>query len=156
MSRVEAQLAAAKNYLLAAHPTGTARKSERRAHDQATGYGLAAQKLEMMEKFVNYVAVDQVAQAAALAAALEEKLMSDAANKRALQELTNQYTQLAKQFEAMAKGRNPATNHPQGLAPQRMAQLPCAHSPTVDQGSNWWSHGFHVTPFHTSATCQTP
>jgi hypothetical protein len=56
-----------------------------------TGYGLVAQKLEeMMENFANAIAVDWVTQASALTAAQEEKLMSDAANQQALQNLTNQ------------------------------------------------------------------
>jgi hypothetical protein len=42
-------------------------------------------------------------QALALAAAQEEKLAYEAANKQALQDITNQYMQLAKRFDAKAK-----------------------------------------------------
>jgi hypothetical protein len=122
-----------------------------------TRYGLAAQKLEeMTENFANYVAIDWITQALALAAVQEEKLMSDSANQQVLQDFTNQYAQIAKQLEAMAKWRNLATNRPQGSAPQGTAQLPCARRPTVDQGSYCWSHRFHVAPVHTSVTCRMP
>jgi hypothetical protein len=74
-------------------------------------YGLAAQaeKMEMMtENFANYVTTKHSSQALALVAALEDKIASEAANRIALQNITNQYLQLAKKFDnAMAKMKAP-------------------------------------------------
>jgi hypothetical protein len=57
-----------------------------------TRYGLAAQaeKMEIMtENFANYVTTKRSSQALALVAALEDKLALDAANRIALQNITN-------------------------------------------------------------------
>jgi hypothetical protein len=76
-----------------------------------TGYGLAAQaeKMELMtENFANYVTTERSSQALVLAAALEDKIASEATNRIALQNITNQYLQLAKKFDdAMAKMKAP-------------------------------------------------
>jgi hypothetical protein len=111
------QPVAAKTYLLVKKHILLAQQDNRNEErtTKQTRYGLAVQKLEeMMENFANYVAVEQVTQASTLAAAHEEKLMSDTANQQALQDLTNHYAQLAKQLEALAKWHNPATNRLQG------------------------------------------
>jgi hypothetical protein len=152
------QPAAAKTYVLFKKHILLAQQDNRNEEHttKQTRYGLAAQKLEeMTENFANYVAVEQVTQASTLAAAHEEKLMSDAANQQALQDLTNQYAQ-RKQLEAMAKWHSLATNRLQGALQHIMAQIPHTRRPTVDQGSYCWSHGFHVAPVHTSTPCRTP
>jgi hypothetical protein len=65
----------------------------------------------LLENFANFVTKKHSNQAFALAAAAEEKLASDAANKITLQTITNQYLQLAKKFDdAMAKMRSTTTN----------------------------------------------
>jgi flagellar basal body rod protein FlgC len=127
-------------------------RNEQRTSKEA-GYGLAAQaeKMEMItENFANFVTNERTSQALALVAANEEKLASDAANKIALQNSTNQYLQLAKKFDdAMAKMKLATTN------PLRVTTLR-DRKPSVDNGSYCWSHGFHVATVHTSASCQTP
>jgi hypothetical protein len=129
-------------------------RNEQRTSKEA-GYGLAAQakKMEIItENFAHFVTTERTSQALALAAANEEKLASDAANKIALQNITNQYLQLSKKFdEAMAKMKAPmpTTNPLRVIAPRD-------RKPSVDSGSYCWSHGFHVASFHTSATCRTP
>jgi hypothetical protein len=56
------------------------------------------------ENFANFVTNKRSNQALALVVAAGEKLASDTANKIALQNITNQYLQLAKKFDnAMAK-----------------------------------------------------
>jgi hypothetical protein len=80
-----------------------------------TGYRLAAQaeKMELMtENFANYVTTKCSSQALALAAALEDKIASDAANRIALQNITNQYLPLAKKFDdAMARMKAPLVDN---------------------------------------------
>jgi hypothetical protein len=120
-----------------------------------TGYGLAAQaeKMELMtENFANYVTTERSSQALALAAALEDKIASYAANRIALQNITNQYLQLAKKFDdAMAKMKAPMlTTNLLRATTQR------DRKPSVDHGSYCWYHGFHVASVHTSASCRTP
>jgi hypothetical protein len=125
--------------------------NEQRTSKEA-GYGLAAQaeKMELItENFANFVTNERSNQAFALAAAAEEKLASDAANKIALQTITNQYLQLAKKFDdAMAKMRPTTTN------PLR-ATTPRDCKPSSDHVSYCWLHGFHVATVHTSASCRT-
>jgi flagellar basal body rod protein FlgC len=81
-------------------------RNEQKTSKEA-GYGLAAQAEKMKlitTNFANFVTNERSNQAFALAAVAEEKLALDAANKIALQNITNQYLQLAKKFDdAMAK-----------------------------------------------------
>jgi hypothetical protein len=111
---------------------------------------LAAQAENMeliMENFANFVSNECTSQALALAAANKDKIALDAANKVALQNITNQYLQLAKKFdEAMAKMKTTTTN---------LLQVTILRDckPSVDHGSYCWSHGFHVATVHTSTSC---
>jgi hypothetical protein len=83
-------------------------------------------------------------------AAAKEKLASDTTNKIALQNITNQYLQLAKKFDnTMAKMQSTTTNPLQATTPRE-------RKPSLDHGSYCWSHGFHVATVHTSASWQTP
>jgi hypothetical protein len=98
-------------------------RNEQRTSKEA-GYRLAAQakKMEMItENFANFFTNEHTSQALALAAANKEKLASDAAKKIALQNITNQYLQLAKKFdEAMAKMKAPMlTTNPQQVTTPR-------------------------------------
>jgi hypothetical protein len=81
-------------------------QKEQRTSKEA-GYRLAAQaeKIELITKiFANFVTNERSSQALALAAAAEEKLALDTANKITLQNITNQYLQLAKKLDnTMAK-----------------------------------------------------
>jgi hypothetical protein len=117
-----------------------------------TGYGLATQAEKLMtENFTNYVTTKRSSQALALVAALEDKIALDATNKIALQNITNQYLQLAKNFDnAMAKMKAPmpTTNLLRATTPHN-------RKPSVDHGSYCWSHGFHVAGVHTSTSCHT-
>jgi hypothetical protein len=126
-------------------------QKEQRTSKEA-GYRLVAQAEEMeliTKDFANFVTNKRSNQTLALAAAAKEKLASDT-NKIALQNITNQYLQLATKFDGtMAKMRSTTANLLQ-------ATMPCKRKPSSDHGSYCWSHGFHVATVHTSVSCQTP
>jgi hypothetical protein len=92
--------AAQKTYTNFKHHRVLAQQDNRNKQrtSKEAGYGLAVQakKMELItENFANLVNNGHSNQALALVAAAEEKLALDAANKIALQNITNQYLQLA-------------------------------------------------------------
>jgi hypothetical protein len=142
-----------RTYLLFQSHVKAAQKEYRlqQRTSKRSGFGLATQELvAATEHFAYFMAQAESKEAAANALAREREATSTAKEQRLMLELAEIRALLMKQGTCLPVGT---------AAPNIPGQPSIAGAPArrqrKDSGGYCWSHGYYVTPTHTSATCAT-